>query len=179
MNAYDYKAQKWENGVAGARVRLAQLQQKIEIVRSPRGADYMRTVLNFTGSAAACIVRLQEQAAECEAEIAQSTKSAKPNAAILFSPLRVVPVAGAYYEVRTKQDDTPGSRNNFCLVSCENENEAQLFSAAPELLSAAENAENLLKELFRRVKVGAETELCRDALAPLRNAITKAKAVKS
>lgn len=61
----------------------------------------------------------------------------KDNAALLFAPLRVVPICeGAAFEVRTRQDDTPGSRNNFVLCTCQQEPEANLFAAAPELLGA-------------------------------------------
>lgn len=71
MTAYDYAAQRWVDGQAGARVMLEQLRTEMEILDSGRALAFLRA------SGHACSVgearaRCCAQIARCEAELGRA-----------------------------------------------------------------------------------------------------------
>ena len=48
--AYDYEAQRWVEGPAAVRLRLAQLQEELDLLTGPRGLEYFRFTANTGGN---------------------------------------------------------------------------------------------------------------------------------
>jgi hypothetical protein len=90
--------------------------------------------------------------------------------AILFAPLSVLKMEDGSAEIWTREDNTPGTRNNFVLASCDNAHDAYVLAAAPELLDAlcaalpfVEDALN--SEDFKPGYVAGRAQMIRAAIA--------------
>lgn len=82
---------------------------------------------------------------------------------------KIVVVADESYRIALVQTEWSNPR-----VRAEDLANGHLLAAAPELLAAAMNAQELLVQLIKTPMSGAQRELCRDILAPLNVAIAKA-----
>lgn len=69
-----------------------------------------------------------------------------------LTPWRIVNDIGSF-SVWTRQDDTPGSRNNFVITDgIQDEQQARLIAAAPELLAELSATADLAYELMQRAQ---------------------------
>jgi hypothetical protein len=67
MIAFDYTTQAWQTGDAAKQIRLTQLNQELELLTSPRAADY----LSFMGLKSS----VEAEVTKCRAAIAATEAS--------------------------------------------------------------------------------------------------------
>lgn len=44
MLAYDYDSQRWTDGPEGTDLQIRQIADELELIESPRGAEYLRMI---------------------------------------------------------------------------------------------------------------------------------------
>lgn len=73
MRAFNYNTQQWETGAKAAVTRIKQLRAEIEILKSPRAAEYLRFIGSGLGKSETFIALAEAEIAKINAESSNPT----------------------------------------------------------------------------------------------------------